>query len=117
MGKYKGFSGAGMNQKQNMNSVIKQAQKMQEEMERVQQETEEEKVEATSGGGAVKVVINGKRELVSIKLDPDAVDPDDVETLEDLIIAAVNEGVKKAEEMMTERMSAVTGGLNIPGLF
>lgn len=117
MGKYKGFAGAGMNQKQNMNSVIKQAQKMQEEMERVQQETEEETVEAASGGGAVKVVINGKRELVSIKLDPDAVDPDDVETLEDLIMAAVNEGVKQAEEMVTERMSAVTGGLNIPGLF
>lgn len=117
MGKYKGFSGAGMNQKQNMNSVIKQAQKMQEEMERVQQETEEEQVEATSGGGAVKVVVNGKKELISIKLDPDAVDPDDVETLEDLIIAAVNEGVKKAEEIMAERMGAITGGLNIPGLF
>ena len=106
-----------MNQKQNMNSVIKQAQKMQEEMERVQQETEEEQVEATSGGGAVKVVVNGKKELISIKLDPDAVDPDDVETLEDLIMAAVNEGVKKAEEMMSERMGAITGGLNIPGLF
>lgn len=90
---------------------------MQEEMERVQQETEEEQVEATSGGGAVKVVVNGKKELISIKLDPDAVDPDDVETLEDLIIAAVNEGVKKAEEIMSERMGAITGGLNIPGLF
>lgn len=117
MGKYKGFSGAGMNQKQNMNSVLKQAQKMQEEMERVQQETEDEQVEATSGGGAVKVVVNGKKELISIKLDPDAVDPDDVETLEDLIMAAVNEGVKKAEEIMSERMGAITGGLNIPGLF
>lgn len=117
MGKYKGFAGAGMNQKQNMNSVIKQAQKMQEEMERVQQETEEEQIEATSGGGAVKVVVNGKKELISIKLDPDAVDPDDVETLEDLILAAVNEGVKKAEEIMSERMGAITGGLNIPGLF
>ncbi len=117
MGKYKGFSGAGMNQKQNMNSVIKQAQKMQEEMERVQQETEEEQVEATSGGGAVKIVVNGKKELISIKLDPDAVDPDDVETLEDLIMAAVNEGVKKADSLMEERMGAITGGLNIPGLF
>lgn len=117
MGKYKGFAGAGMNQKQNMNSVLKQAQKMQEEMERIQQETEEENIEATSGGGAVKVVVNGKKELVEIKLDPDAVDPEDVETLEDLIMAAVNEAVKKAEDMMEERMSAVTGGLNIPGLF
>ena len=117
MGKYKGFAGAGMNQKQNMNSVLKQAQKMQEEMERIQQETEEENIEATSGGGAVKVVVNGKKELVEIKLDPDAVDPDDVETLEDLIMAAVNEAVKKAEDMMEERMGAITGGLNIPGLF
>lgn len=117
MGKYKGFAGAGMNQKQNMNSVLKQAQKMQEEMERIQQETEEENIEATSGGGAVKVVVNGKKELVEIKLDPDAVDPDDVETLEDLIMAAVNEAVKKAEDMMEERMGAITGGMSIPGLF
>lgn len=117
MGKYKGFSGAGMNQKQNMNSVIKQAQKMQEEMERIQQETEEEQIEASSGGGAVKVVVSGKKELVSIKIDPDAVDPDDVETLEDMIIAAVNDGINKAEELLTEKMGAVTGGINIPGLF
>ena len=117
MGKYKGFAGAGMNQKQNMNSVLKQAQKMQEEMERIQQETEEENIEATSGGGAFRVIVNGKKELVEIKLDPDAVDPDDVETLEDLIMAAVNEAVKKAEDMMEEKMGAITGGLNIPGLF
>lgn len=106
-----------MNQKQNMNSVIKQAQKMQEEMEKIQQETEAEQVEATAGGGAVKVVMSGKKELVSIKIDPDAVDPDDVETLEDMIIAAVNESITKADELMTERMGAITGGLNIPGLF
>lgn len=117
MGKYKGFAGAGMNQKQNMNSVIKQAQKMQEEMERVQAETESEEVEATSGGGAVKVVVSGKKELLSIKIDPDAVDADDVETLEDMIVAAVNEGIKKADELMAERMGAITGGINIPGLF
>ena len=106
-----------MKQKQNMNSVIKQAQKMQEEMEKIQQETEAEQVEATAGGGAVKVVMSGKKELVSIKIDPDAVDPDDVETLEDMIIAAVNESIAKADELMTERMGAITGGLNIPGLF
>ena len=117
MGTYKGFAGAGMNQKQNMNSVLKQAQKMQEEMERIQQETEEENIEATSGGGAVKVVVNGKKELVEIKLDPDAVDPDDVETLQDLVIAAVNDAIKQADDMMAEGMSAITGGLNIPGLF
>ena len=114
---YKGFKGAGMNQKQNMNSVIKQAQKMQEEMERVQKETEEQEVEAAAGGGAVKVVVNGKKELVSIKIDPDAVDPEDVETLEDLIMAAINEGIGKADEMMAENMGAITGGMNIPGLF
>ena len=118
MGKYKGFSGSGMNQKQsNMNNVIKQAQKMQEEMERVQKETEEKTVEASSGGGAVNVVVSGKKELVSLKIDPEAVDPEDVETLEDLITAAVNEGIKKADDMMAEGMSAVTGGINIPGLF
>lgn len=106
-----------MNQKQNMNSVIKQAQKMQEEMERVQKETEEEQVEATAGGGAVKVVVSGKKELVSLSIDPDAVDPDDVETLEDMILAAVNEGIKKADDIMAERMGAITGGISIPGLF
>lgn len=117
MGKYKGFSGSGMNQRQNMNSVIKQAQKMQEEMERVQKETEEEQVEATAGGGAVKVVVSGKKQIVSLKIDKDAVDPDDVETLEDMIMAAVNEGIGKADEMMSERMGAITGGISIPGLF
>lgn len=117
MGKYKGFSGAGMNTNKNMNSVIKQAQKMQEEMEKVQTELEDKTVEATSGGGVVKVTISGKKEIVSLSISPEAVDADDVETLEDLIIAAVNDGIKQADEMMAEGMSAVTGGLNIPGLF
>lgn len=115
---YKGFKGAGMNQKPSkMNSVIQQAQKMQEEMEKIQQETEQETVEAAAGGGMVKVTVSGKKELVAIKIDPEAVDPEDVETLEDLIMAAVNEGIKKADDLMGERMGAVTGGLNIPGLF
>ena len=117
MGKYKGFAGAGMNQKQNMNSVIKQAQKMQADMEALQEELNEKEYDIAAGGGAVKVVMSGKKELVSIKIDPDAVDPDDVETLEDMIIAAVNESIAKADELMTERMGAITGGLNIPGLF
>jgi len=117
MGKYKGYAGAGMNQNRKMNSVIKQAQKMQEEMEKVQSELEEKTVESAAGGGAVKVVMNGKKELVSIDIQPEAVDPDDVETLQDLIMVAVNDAVKQAEEMMTEGMSEVTGGLNIPGLF
>lgn len=117
MGKYKGFAGAGMNTNKNMNNVIRQAQKMQEEMEKVQTELEEKTVEASVGGGAVSVVVSGKKELVSIKISPDAVDPEDVETLEDLVMTAVNEGIKKADDMMTEGMSAITGGINIPGLF
>ncbi|MCI5605540.1 MAG: YbaB/EbfC family nucleoid-associated protein [Clostridia bacterium] len=117
MGKYKGFSGSGMNTNKNMNNVIKQAQKMQEEMERVQAELEEKTVDATSGGGAVSVTANGKKEIVSLKINPEAVDPDDVETLEDLVMVAINDAIKQADEMMAEGMSAVTGGLNIPGLF
>ena len=117
MGRYKGFSGSGMNTNKNMSNVIKQAQKMQEEMEKIQGELEEKTVEATAGGGAVTVVVTGKKELSSIKISPEAVDPDDVETLEDLVMAAINEAIQKADEMMAEGMSAVTGGLNIPGLF
>lgn len=114
---YKGFSGSGMNTKKNMGSVIKQAQKMQEEMERVQGELEQKNVEAAAGGGAVKVVVSGKKQIVSLKIDPEAVDPEDVETLEDMVTLAVNEAITKADEMMADGMSAVTGGLNIPGLF
>ena len=117
MGKYKGFHGAGMNTNKNMNSVIRQAQKMQEEMERVQSEIEEKTVEATAGGGVVEVQANGRKEILSIKIKPEAVDPEDVETLEDLVLVAVNEAIKKADDMMTEGMSEITGGINIPGLF
>lgn len=117
MGKYKGFSGSGMNTNKNMSNVVKQAQKMQEEMERVQSELEDKTVEATSGGGMVTVTANGKKEILSLKINPEAVDPDDVETLEDLVMVAVNDVISKADEMMAEGMSAVTGGLNIPGLF
>ena len=99
MGKYKGFAGSGMNANKNMSNVIKQAQKMQAEME---------KVTATA---------NGKKEILSLKISPDAVDPEDIETLEDLVMVAVNDAVKKADDMMAEGMSAVTGGINIPGLF
>ncbi len=117
MGKYKGFSGSGMNTNKNVSNVVKQAQKMQEEMEKVQAEIEEKTVEATAGGGMVTVKVNGKKEIISLKINPEAVDPDDVETLEDLVTVAVNDAIKQAEEMMAEGMSAVTGGLNIPGLF
>jgi hypothetical protein len=117
MGKYKGFSGSGMNTNKNMSNVIKQAQKMQEEMEKVQAELEEKTVDATAGGGVVAVTANGKKEIISLKINPEAVDPEDVETLEDLVMVAVNDAISKADEMMAEGMSAVTGGLNIPGLF
>ena len=117
MGKYKGFAGSGMNQNRNVSNVVKQAQKMQEEMEKVQAEIEEKTVEATAGGGMVTVTANGKKEILSLKINPEAVDPDDVETLEDLVIVAVNDAIKKAEDMMAEGMSAITGGINIPGLF
>lgn len=117
MGKYKGFSGSGMNANRNVNNVIRQAQKMQEEMERVQEEMEDKTVEGTAGGGMVNVTANGKKEILSIKINPEAVDKDDVESLEDLVMVAVNDAIKKADDMMTEGMSEVTGGLKIPGLF
>ena len=114
MGKYKGFAGSGMNANKNMSNVIKQAQKMQAEME---EELEDKVVEGTAGGGAVTATANGKKEILSLKISPDAVDPEDIETLEDLVMVAVNDAVKKADDMMAEGMSAVTGGINIPGLF
>ena len=117
MGKYKGFGGSGMNQNKKLPNVVKQAQLMQERMEAVQSEIEKKTVEATAGGGAVTVVVNGKKEIESIKISPEAVDPEDVETLEDLIMVAVNDAIKKADDMMAEGMSEITGGISIPGLF
>lgn len=117
MGKYKGFSGAGMNTNKNVSNVVKQAQRMQEQMTQIQAEVEEKIVESVAGGGMIKVQANGKKEILSIKIDPEAVDPDDVETLEDLVIVAVNDAIKKADDMMNEAMESLTGGLNIPGLF
>lgn len=117
MGKYKGFSGSGMNTNKNVPNVVKQAQKMQEQMEQIQAEVEAKSVEAVAGGGMITVTANGKKEITSIKINPQAVDPDDVETLEDLVMVAVNDAIKKADDMMSEAMSAITGGLNIPGLF
>ena len=99
-----------------MNNMLKQVQKMQKEMEKVQDEMKERTVEATSGGGAVKVTASGKKEILDIIIDPSAVNPDDVEMLQDMIIAAVNEALRKADEMMTSEMGKITGGLNIPGM-
>ena len=114
MAKYKGGMPIGGG---NMNNMIRQAQKMQEQMMKIQEEAEEKQVSASAGGGAVTVTVSGKKQIVEIKISPEAVDPDDVETLEDLIMAATNEAMRQAEEMMTQAMSKVTGGMNIPGLF
>lgn len=117
MGKYKGFGGSGMNQNKKVSNVVKQAQMMQERMEAVQAEVEQKTVEASAGGGVITVIANGKKEIESITIKPEAVDPEDVETLQDLIMVAVNDAIKKADELMAEGMSEITGGLNIPGLF
>lgn len=101
----------------NMSKMMKQVQKMQQDMMKLQEELKERTVEATAGGGVVKAVANGKKELVKIEIKPEAVDPDDVEMLQDLVLAATNEALQKAEEMVSQEMSKLTGGLNIPGLF
>ncbi|KAF1082837.1 MAG: Nucleoid-associated protein YaaK [Candidatus Rifleibacterium amylolyticum] len=101
----------------NMQSLMKQAQKMQEKMQKAQEEMKDKTVEATVGGGIVKVVFNGAQEMLSIEINKDAVDPDDVETLQDLVLSAVNAGLAKSKEMAQEEMGAITGGMNIPGMF
>lgn len=100
----------------NMGKLLKEAQKMQEKMAKVQEGLASKKVEATSGGGMVKVEMNGAQELVSIKIDKEVVNPNDIEMLETLIQAAINEATRKSREMMQEELSQVTGGMNIPGL-
>lgn len=113
----KGFNGGfgGMN----MNNLMKQAQRMQKQMEQAQQELETKEFEVTSGGGAVKVVITGKKVIKSIEIAEDVVDPDDVEMLQDLVMTAVNEAIRQAEEAGTSAMSGIAGGLggSMPGLF
>jgi len=100
----------------NMQKMMKQVQKMQAELKRVQEELASKTVEGTAGGGVVTVVVNGHQEIQQIKIDPAAVDPDDVEMLEDLILAAVNDGLRKAQELSAAEMQRVTGGLNLPGM-
>lgn len=111
-----GFKG-GMGGGGGMNQMLKQAQKLQENMAKAQEELQTRTVEATAGGGAVQVVVSGKMELQEIKIKPEAVDPEDVEMLEDLVKVAVNEGLRKAQEMVNTEMGKLTGGLKIPGLF
>lgn len=108
-GGFRGGLGGGVNP-----NMIKQAQKMQQELLKMQAELEEREYSATVGGGVVTATVNGKKELVSVKIEPDAVDPEDVEMLEDLVVAAVNEALRKAEESISQTMSKITGGLNLP---
>lgn len=104
----------------NMGDMMKQMQKqavtMQKKMEEVQRELKERIVETSSGGGMVNVQANGKQEILNIKIDPEVVDPTDVQMLEDLVLAAVSQALKKSQEMHQEEMSKITGGLNVPGL-
>ena len=116
MGKYKGFGGSGMNQNKKVSNVVKQAQLMQERMEAVQAEVEQKTVEATAGGGMVKAVVTGGKVLKSVTIAPEVVDPDDIEMLEDLVVAAVNEAMATATTTADAEMSKVTGGMNLGGL-
>ena len=102
---------------QNMNAMLKQAQKMQEDMNAMQEELEAKEYDISAGGGMVKLTITGKKEVKSITVAPEIVDPDDIETLEDILIAAINEAIKTVEEKAAQEMSKITGSLNIPGLF
>jgi DNA-binding YbaB/EbfC family protein len=97
-------------------NIVKQAKKIQEKMAQLQQDLESRTVEATSGGGMVSVVINGKYELVSLKIEKEVISPEDSDMLQDLIMAAVNEGIRKAQDMSSAEIAKITGGLNIPGL-
>ena len=101
----------------NMQSMLKQAQKMQEDMAAKQEELESREYEVSAGGGVVSVKINGKKEIISVKIEPEVVDPDDVETLEDLVVAAVNEAIKKVEAVSAEEMQKITGAMGLPGMF
>ncbi len=108
-----GFGGGA----QNMNAMIKQAQKMQETMSEKQEELNQQEFNATVGGGAVEVVMTGAKELKSITLKPEVVDPEDIEMLQDLVVAAVNEVLRTVEQTTTEEMEKITGGMQIPGMF
>lgn len=101
----------------NMGKVMKQVQKMQSQLAKIQEDLAQRTVEATSGGGAVRVVVNGKQEVVSLHISPEAIDPEDVEMLQDLIVAAVNEALRRSQEMIASEMAKITGQFKLPGLF
>ena len=112
-GGYRGpMMGGGMNA-----NMVRQAQKMQQDMLKMQQEMESRTYDATAGGGMVKATVSGKHELVALEIDPEAVDPEDVEMLQDMVIAAVNEAIRNADAESSANMSKLTGGLNLGGLF
>ncbi len=100
----------------NMGNLMKQAQQFQNKMAKLQQELEKKTIEATSGGGMVTVVVNGQQELISIKIDPEVVDPEDIDMLQDLVLAAVNDGMARAKKMVNDEMGKLTGGLNLPNI-
>ncbi|MFZ5436294.1 MAG: YbaB/EbfC family nucleoid-associated protein [Bacillota bacterium] len=101
----------------NMNKMMKQVQKMQQDIEKLQEEIRQRTVTASSGGGMVQVTVGGDLQVKSLHIQPDAIDPDDPEMLSDMILVAVNEGIRKAQEMLEEEMKKLTGGMNIPSLF
>lgn len=108
----------GMGNMGNMAGMMKKVQKLQADMAKMQEELKKKTVDVSSGGGAVKIVMNGEKQIQSLKISPTAVDPNDVEMLEDLVAAAVNEAVKKVDDMMSSEMGKLTGGLNLPpGMF
>lgn len=111
-GGFRGGMGGGMNM-----NMIKQAQKMQQDMLKMKEELESKEFEATVGGGMVTARVNGKHEVLGISINPEAVDPDDVEMLQDMVVAAVNEAMRKAEAESQQNMAKLTGGLNLGGLF
>ena len=102
---------------QNMQAMIRQAQKMQEDVAAKQEELDAREYEIKAGGGVVAVKINGKKEILSIEIDPEVVDPDDVETLQDILVAGVNEAIKRVEDTNSKEMEKITGSMNMPGLF
>ena len=101
----------------NMNAMMRQAQKMQEDMAALQEDLDNREYDVSAGGGVVNIKINGKKEVLSIEIKPEVVDPDDIEMLQDILTAGINEAIKKVETTNTEEMSKITGSLNIPGLF
>jgi len=110
---FQGMPGGGMN----MQQMMKQAQKMQKQMMEMQEDLANKTLDVSAGGGAIKVTINGEKQITDLTISPDVVDPDDVEMLQDLVISAVNEAIRQMDEAVSGQMSKLTGGMSLPGLF